>query len=504
MADTTATLRTQVAYYNTAVKYLRDLNGKNHRTVEAGLYDLYSRDFHDCIDVASYGCNILRACGIPTVVEYNISYRNLPARHYHCCVYNDSLEQWQTFNAETSLPGDGDWAFAETMNVYRITYAAQQNTPHFLKQPHEFVPQELRAPCVIDVTSHLKPTVSVTLPCTIPTSCNLAYLATFQKEIGGVIPVTWGHVNHAEGQVLFSHVIPNILYFPIYYPTEEFQCMGEPFYVTASADGTVTRHSLPHKSTLLADNDTATLLLTRKYPRKPALIEVAERLVGGKFVGANQRDFSDAVTLLELTEPPQPYFLTYGFTHTGRYQYYRFEAPPSFPNANISMLEWIAPAHLGYTNVAPPSRPHLLSAADTLLLAHESKYVKLLDAPTWAEMSARKSEYDGNMQTAPRAYPSITLRLEKPQCVTHVRFSPRNADNGIQAGDEYELYYWQQGWQYVGSQRAQYEYLAFDNVPPQQLYWLKNLTRGREELPFVIDKGEQAFLYYQVINTTTH
>ena len=52
---------------------------------------------------------------------------------------------------------------------------------------------------------------------------------------------------------------------------------------------------------------------------------------------------------------------------------------------------------------------------------------------TWA------SEYDGNMQTAPGAYPNITLTLDEPQIVTAVRFAPLNADNGIKAGNTYTL-----------------------------------------------------------------
>ena len=84
--------------------------------------------------------------------------------------------------------------------------------------------------------------------------------------------------------------------------------------------------------------------------------------------------------------------------------------------------------------------------------------------------------------------------------LTHVRFSPKNADNGICAGNEYELHYWNNGWHSCGTVRAKYEYVEFENVPQGCLYWLENRTQGGEEMPFVLDeKGEQRFIYYNLI-----
>ena len=147
----------------------------------------------------------------------------------------------------------------------------------------------------------------------------------------------------------------------------------------------------------------------------------------------------------------------------------------------------------------PALRRHILSPADTALLARESGLVRLMDADSWDKMSW-KAEYDGNMQTAPSPYPNITLWLKEPQIVTHVRFSPKNADNGICAGNEYELHYWNNGWHSCGTVRAKYEYVEFENVPQGCLYWLENRTQGGEEMPFVLDeKGEQRFIYGDII-----
>ena len=41
------------------------------------------------------------------------------------------------------------------------------------------------------------------------------------------------------------------------------------------------------------------------------MINVAERLIGGRFEGANKHDFSDAELLHEIKEAPEPYFIQY-------------------------------------------------------------------------------------------------------------------------------------------------------------------------------------------------
>lgn len=71
------------------------------------------------------------------------------------------------------------------------------------------------------------------------------------------------------------------------------------------------------------------------------MINVAERLIGGRFEGANKHDFSDAELLHEIKEAPEPYFIQYLFTNYKAYRYYRFIAPEKHPNANISELEWM-------------------------------------------------------------------------------------------------------------------------------------------------------------------
>ena len=75
-------------------------------------------------------------------------------------------------------------------------------------------------------------------------------------------------------------------------------------------------------------------------------------------------------------------------------------------------------------------------------------------------------------------------------------FVPHNDGNYIEAGDEYELFYHDGvgGWKSLGRQTALTDSLIYENVPGDAVLWLRDLTKGKEEQQFILDKdGEQLF-----------
>mgnify|MGYP002241202358 CR=1 FL=1 len=73
--------------------------------------------------------------------------------------------------------------------------------------------------------------------------------------------------------------------------------------------------------------------------------------------------------------------------------------------------------------------------------------------------------------------------LEQPENVARIVFLPRNDDNFIREGEEYELFYWNHGtWMSLGRKTGNFEaVLKYDNVPAQALFRLHNRTKGSEE-----------------------
>lgn len=488
--DTAESLAEHIRRYNRRIAAGRNLLGWR-KIKDFGIYNLSFRG-HDCIDVAVWGADILRACGIPVKVEYCDAYRSYAGRHFYC-VALDTAGRWEGFNAEIEVPLPYQWNIGSMMNVYRFCYGAQKDSPYFLRNKEEYLPALFATPCIREVTAERADVAEVCLPFPVKSSNRLAYLAAFQAR-GELAPVTWGVIDSVRQEVHFANTMLRRLYFPVYYEGKELRSFGSPFYVvrdTTVAEG--FRVQVFQTDTL----DKKDVLLTRKFSRKPKMVRLAEELVGSTFIGANRSDFSDARILYTIKTPPKPGFQDYVLSQPVKYRYLRFKSPDEHPHANVGTVEYLTDRKYGYTNVGKPVPLTVCSPAEAADSGTGRQWVKLMDAP-WEKMK-RRPEADGNMQTAPSAYRMVTMCLKQPQIVCRIRFAPKNADNGIHRGEEYELFYWDKGWHSCGYQIPQYEYLEFDHVPQNTLLWLRNYSSGTEEMPFIMKDGEQVFVYPDII-----
>ena len=485
-------LRGIVHRYHRVISDLRDINGTMGDKATKGIMSLYSRD-EGCLDIAHYGCMLLRAYGVPTVVDHVVGFRQLPDRHYFCCLYNAERKEWQGFNAEGSLPGDSDFLGTPVLNIYRDTYAAQKESPYFLRNKDEYVPGHLNQPCMKDVSELYMPVCEVTLPFTAATDNRLAYLAAFSSSAeDGLLATTWGMIDKGRQTVTFRKALLDVLYFPIYYTDNHAVSFGKPFYLHRDK-GRLTRHYLP-----INGGGEKTVLLLRKYPLKQSMQTQAEQMIGTVFLGSNDSNFVKADTLLVLKTAPTQYLKEYRFSRTSHYRYYRLQPPKDYPHSTISHLEWLTKRD-GYADVLPSSRTSVTSPQQRGRTATDAKLVKLRDAKI-REME-KLPQYDGNPLTSAGGKKNITLTLKKPQRVEAVRLMAVHENNVINTGDDYQLYYWDgNSWRLCGLQTAEYEYLQFGNIPANRLYWLRDITKGQEELPFLIDRsGRQRFIYPDII-----
>ena len=98
----------------------------------------------------------------------------------------------------------------------------------------------------------------------------------------------------------------------------------------------------------------------------------------------------------------------------------------------------------------------------------------------------------------------ITYDLGKTTTIGKVVFSPRNDDNYVWPGDEYELFYQDgvNGWKSLGVQTATGWELEY-RVPDNALLWLRDRTKGREEQVFIYKEGKQYFTVDKLL-TASH
>lgn len=449
--DSIKDLKERIWYYNNAILALRAHGGKRNTLYHDGLNDLRYEDFVDCRDKAVQTCLNLRSIGIPCVVEHTIGYRTLRSHHYYCAVWDVENQQWIRFHGEgiKYYPGEDDWTSAELLNVYRDTYAPQVNSQYRLK---DFKPYRFESPCQIDVTDNA---VRIELPIEQDIEGCTPYLSTFHRTAkgSGLQPFTQGYVR--EDKIVFEYAVPTVWYVVTVYPEGKEKVVSRPFWVnkTESGRGNIKYADFSPKESELED-----AVLYRKYPIKEFLTERARTLIGATIVGANKADFSDAHLLWRLDSMPLPKVAHYPFLKTGDYKYYRLNTPEV---CEVSVLEWLT--------------------ADGVLSISDKN----------------NKAYDRNMTTAPTDSSAITLMLPQKERIVAVNLAPINADNAVTPGHVYQLYTWRNyyGWVLHSTQRAMADSIEFSGVPKGSLLWLKDITKGQEEMPMFYKDKRQQFLY---------
>lgn len=479
-----------VARYNKAVTWLRRFHGRNPFDTMLGLPDLFFSGTLACTDMAEYCVGALRAVGIPAAVETNVAFRVWDTRHFWVAVRgNDG--RWHPISPEADdfLMSRGD--MRSCLNIHRLHFGRYADNPSSLTLGSgEPLPDELSAPDIEDVSAAYLDVTGLTLPVTLPlaTPRRLVYLAAFTPGTG-LTAVTWGEVK--GGTAAFRNVVKGNIYFPVYCADDgRLLPVGDPFFLHDDSTA-VTGYRL--EPFLQPTGKSVAVRLQRKYPRKPRLLRQAAEMVGTVVLGSEDPRFKEADTLAVITATPDAAWTDLPLNTTRPYRYYRVKAPAAHPHMRLSELQFLTRREHAYENTVPPT------PLDGGPAREDSLWQRLLDAPL--EACRKKAEYDGNVQTAPEGYPDVTLRLERPQWVERLRYVVKHADNGVTPGDRYCLMKWgAKGWEYVWQQTAVTNSLDAGCLEAGALYWLDNLSRGREELPFIVcDDGTVKFPHTPIL-----
>lgn len=471
-----------VRRYNYITNDFKKLSGKYPYKECIGLPSLFYYGVLDCIDMSNYAGSTLRSLGYPAASEFTIAYKVYEGRHFYVST-KDSQNRWVSFSPESSPTIYRNPKFAANLNFFRQYFGKQQNNPFSLKGDKEYIPNDLSDPCIEDVSRLYVDVKKIQITCNINTNNKLIYLASFTTN-GGLIPVTWGRYNKESQIASFENVIPDNLYFPVYYNTVGRLCgFGKPFWIHSEGEGAdkyKINYIEPHNGQFVDAG------IVRKYPRKPQMLEYAKKAIGTLLLASNKSDFSDADTLGRILNMPNDSVECIQVASKKPYRYYRLQSPKSDGHIRMAEVQFYTNKKYGYTNVVDGEY-------------QSSEEVRLLDAPL--DKCKWKAEYDGNVQTAPDAYPNITLRLQEPQIVSSVKYIVKNEDNRLKDNHTYQLYEWNgTKWELSFMKPGDKEGLEVKNLKIGALYWLKDITNGKEELPFIIDnKGMQVFFHDKLL-----
>lgn len=495
-ADTATVAVPLAERYNRATWWLRHWGGDYPFDTSIGWREMFfSRDAHDCVDMAFYGAQILRACGWPATVEYNTAYKIWSGRHYDLAIPSSWNGEWQSFSPETEVPRPAEDRFKNCLNIYRMHFAPQDGTPIKLRAEGEPVPDELADPCIEDVSSHYTEVCHLSLPLSKDVSANrkLVYLASFQSHTGWV-PVTWGTIDRKNGKMEFQHVVTDHLYLPMTYGTDgQLTAIGAAFRLkhTGKQNSLITPRSSAYEALHLNSNATkqVEVSVSRKFPRKPSMLACAHRAVGTVVLGADNESFQHADTLGTILIAPEDEWTDLSLKTHRPYRYYRVAAPAADPHVMLSEIQFLTSRTHNYTNVMQPTALDSTAKADSL-------WMRLMDEPL--DKCQWKAEYDGDVKTAPDGWPDVTLKLAEPQQVERLRFMVKNAENHVKPGVLYTLRHWNGStWEEVWTGHTRTNHLPALKLHVGDLYWLEYVINGAEELPFIVQEDGSVIFPHQ-------
>ncbi|MCO5237804.1 MAG: hypothetical protein M9933_16210 [Chitinophagaceae bacterium] len=463
-------------FYIYAADCLED-NGRNLGTL--GFYDLLQFYKYDCDRHSEWTVRILNACGIPASLDFTSGFFIRDKMHFGVSV-RDSTGKYHHFSPKWQQIDDT--AHSKLFSkVFRNTFRPQKRCPVNLRQEKEDLPLVFSDARIKDVTEEFHKVENISVSCdSIPKNVNLGYIAIFTPK--GWKPVGWGLINRKDKSVFFEKVPGDGVYIAGFYADGRFIPFSLPFFL--STQGNISFIKPNYQST-------QNLHLLRKYPLKPHLVTHMLDMVGSRIEAANRKDFSDAAVLHTLEYADLKDFGIKAITINSirRYRYIRI-IPPKGKMLNIALIEILSKSKPG-EKMPAPGLPYILYAQDT----SEQNNIKIKKIPFRFLPNSQNADKaaDGSTETFVST-PRINIDLMKPERIAQIWIAPRNANNGIVAGDTYRLYYYDKEWKEKGQQMAKYNYLDFDELPTGTIYWLQNLSGGKEELPFIYTNNRQVFL----------
>ena len=196
------------------------------------------------------------------------------------------------------------------------------------------------------------------------------------------------------------------------------------------------------------------------------------RMVGGVFEGSNDPAFRTKDTLFMIKEIPQRLFTTVRPVRTGPYRYIRYFGPED-GYCNVAEVSFVGPDGEKLTG-------EVIGTPGGIQGCGPHEYTNVFDGLTESSFFYRKG-YGG----------WAGLDFGKRVRVDKIIYSPRNWDNYIKPGCDYELFYCDGIWKSAGTLRAEADSLVFPDVPEGVLYLLKIHSEANQYRIFSYCDGRQ-------------
>jgi len=394
-----------------------------------------------CDDNVIYFVTIFRAIGIPATYDYLPQWGNHPYNG-HSWLSVKWQGKWFAFDSVNGCYLNNIYRGLSIPKIFRREYSAIENNNS------------------VDVTKQYLDVVDIKIKMDTVAGFN-SYspaIAVFNKFKGYRV-VDRGIRKGSD--FVFKNLGRRVCYFIGGVKDERFQALINPVFI--DSDGMI-KFLNPNCKKL------DTRCLYRKYPitirRYRGKLGWAKSLSGSWFEGSND-DFKTSDILFKL-----------GNYTSYKEEYFKIKNKKPYKSIRMCCSSNAQIASLKFFD-----EKHNILKGKILQDLRKGFIPKALfddDMLTWVQIGIGKRTV------------SVGYSFDKPQYISEIAVQARNDGNQIVVGDEYQLMFYDKGWKDLGYKTALKQELIFDNVPSGGLYWLKNITKGDEELPFMFDaEGNQ-------------
>lgn len=428
-----------------------------------GAINLLKSRIGNCTNRTELSTYIMRSLGIPGGTDFRLQYPNRAAGGHSWNFVTDTLGKAVPYSLNEERPGQVPDIALKKGRVYRKFFAVQPNSLPLLLKNKEDIPNRFNTAFIRDVSSEYFS------PCEIKIEVaphsqhgDIMYLATFNNQ--GWRPVAWTKID--KKQARFQYVDQGIIYLPAYY--QEGKIIPTSYPVLMKEDGTYEflKPNLQVKQSLT---------LHRKYPIQPWWRQLTNRPVGGRFQGANNPQFRNAVTFHTITDTLDMKWHKIDVNDSRKFRYVRYLSA-KWGLCNIAELRFFSENDSLLTGT-------IIGTEGSFYNEVKNTKIAVFDGDPLTFYDAK--EYDDSW---------AGLDLGKAQSIKKIDYLFRNDDNGIRIGDKYELFYWNENqWNSLGKKEAEQNVLQYENCPKDALFLLRNHSRGKEEQVFTYEDGKQVW-----------
>lgn len=421
-----------------------------------------------CRELTDLTVYVLRSLGIPCGIDFMPVHARGNAGHFWTFILDIHGQTYTSdyLDANIGILHSRDNQHL-TSKVYRRMFGRNKELEKQLLTYSTSFPPFFSCPRVADVTclyTGNNPVCTVSIPNSAWYNENanpsIVYLCVSQRQ--GWVPVGW--TRYRKGQTRFENVKSNIIFRIASWENEHLEFQTGALKMT-DANGKI-QLLRPRQQ-----KDTVCLLSKFEIHDTEGFTRL---MVNGVFEASHDPLFSDPDTLAVIPEAPVRLRNTVFVNSLESYRYIRYKGPE---NSHCDVAEIL---FFEKGNDANACTGRVIGTPNHDPVNNRNEYTKAFDGDPYTSFHYKNAS--GGW---------VGLDFGRPVSISKIIYVPRNRDNFIRKGDEYELYYLDKKWVSLGVKVAAADSLVYGNVPSGSLLYLQNHTRGHDERIFTYENGKQ-------------